>query len=41
LTSELKKLLPPTDSRLRPDICALEQANIDLAAAEKHRLEER
>lgn len=31
----------PTDSRLRPDIQALEEGNIDLAASEKNRLEEK
>jgi hypothetical protein len=31
----------PTDSRLRPDQRALENGDLDLAAAEKHRLEEK
>ncbi|VDP88344.1 unnamed protein product [Echinostoma caproni] len=33
--------LPPSDSRFRPDIRALEQGNIDTAALEKTRLEEK
>ena len=33
--------LPPTDTRLRPDMVALENGDLDLAAAEKHRLEEK
>ncbi|XP_043237792.1 oxysterol-binding protein-related protein 1-like [Amphibalanus amphitrite] len=33
--------LCPTDCRLRPDIRALEEGNLDLAASEKHRLEEK
>ena len=33
--------LPPTDTRLRPDIIALENGDLDLASAEKHRLEEK
>ncbi len=41
LTEELKKSLPPTDSRLRPDQRALESHDYDLAAKEKHRLEEK
>eukprot|EP00352_Strombidinopsis_acuminata_P000567 CAMPEP_0176339594 /NCGR_PEP_ID=MMETSP0126-20121128/896_1 /TAXON_ID=141414 ORGANISM="Strombidinopsis acuminatum, Strain SPMC142" /NCGR_SAMPLE_ID=MMETSP0126 /ASSEMBLY_ACC=CAM_ASM_000229 /LENGTH=115 /DNA_ID=CAMNT_0017683291 /DNA_START=1587 /DNA_END=1934 /DNA_ORIENTATION=+ len=41
LTPELKKWLPPTDSRLRPDLCALEKADLEVAANEKHRLEEK
>nr|CAB3264582.1 oxysterol-binding protein-related protein 2-like [Phallusia mammillata] len=32
--------LPPTDSRLRPDIRELENGDIDGASAQKHRLEE-
>lgn len=35
------KTLCPTDSRLRPDIRKLEQGDIDGAAAEKTRLEEK
>ncbi|KAL8577247.1 hypothetical protein ACOMHN_022435 [Nucella lapillus] len=34
-------VLPPTDSRLRPDIRLLEDGNIDRAAEEKNRLEEK
>lgn len=41
LTEELKNSLPPTDSRLRPDQRALESHDYDLAAKEKHRLEEK
>lgn len=41
LTEELNQLLPPTDSRRRPDQRALEEGNYKLAAAEKHRLEEK
>lgn len=41
LTEELKKVIPPTDSRLRPDQRALEQHEFDFAAKEKHRLEEK
>lgn len=41
LTEELKKILPPSDSRFRPDQRALENQDIDLAAKEKHRLEEK
>ena len=37
---ELIELLPPTDSRLRPDRKALSEGNIKLAAYEKYRLEE-
>ncbi|KAH9415759.1 Oxysterol-binding protein- protein 1 [Dermatophagoides pteronyssinus] len=38
---ELLKRLPPTDSRLRPDIRKLEEGDLDVAAAEKNRLEEK
>lgn len=41
LPEELRKELPPTDSRLRPDQRALENHNLELAASEKHRLEEK
>ncbi|GAB1597929.1 oxysterol-binding protein-related protein 1-like isoform X1 [Argonauta hians] len=41
LTDNLKDNLPPTDSRLRPDIRLLEQGDIDGAAIEKNRLEEK
>ncbi|KAK3821413.1 MAG: Oxysterol-binding protein-domain-containing protein [Benniella sp.] len=38
---ELKKHLCPTDSRLRPDQRAMENAEFDLANSEKQRLEEK
>jgi oxysterol-binding protein-related protein 3/6/7 len=41
LTDELKQVLPPSDSRFRPDQRALEVQDIDLATSEKHRLEEK
>jgi hypothetical protein len=41
LTEKLKKILPPTDSRLRPDIRLLEEADVDKASSEKHRIEEK
>lgn len=41
LDDKMKGVLPPTDSRFRPDLRALEMQNIDLASAEKHRLEEK
>lgn len=41
ITKELKEDLPHTDSRLRPDQRALENHNLELAASEKHRLEEK
>jgi hypothetical protein len=41
LPNGLRKYLPPTDSRLRPDQRALEEGDIKLAAAEKQRLEEK
>lgn len=41
LSSDDKKLLPPTDSRLRPDQRALEDGELDEAEALKARLEER
>ncbi|XP_076829427.1 oxysterol-binding protein-related protein 1 [Brachyhypopomus gauderio] len=37
----MKGTIPSTDSRLRPDIRALENGDIDLASAEKKRLEEK
>lgn len=37
----MKNILCPTDSRLRPDIRKLEQGDIDGAAIEKTRLEEK
>ena len=40
LTERLKTLIPPTDSRLRPDQRALENGDIKLASDEKFRMEE-
>lgn len=40
LNDELKAKLPPTDSRLRPDLRGWEDGDLDLATAEKARLEE-
>jgi hypothetical protein len=40
ITADLKGKLPSTDSRYRPDVRALEEGNLDLAEAEKDRLEE-
>ncbi|KAF8446140.1 Oxysterol-binding protein-domain-containing protein [Boletus edulis BED1] len=40
ITSDLEGNLPPTDSRFRPDLRALEEGNIDAAEAHKTRLEE-
>ena len=40
LTEEMKKALPPTDSRFRPDQRLMEYQDIDKASDEKHRLEE-
>ena len=37
----LEKVLPPTDSRWRPDQYALEHGDLKLAAFEKNRLEEK
>lgn len=37
----MDKIICPTDSRLRPDIRKLEQGDIDGAAVEKTRLEEK
>ena len=39
ITVDLAGKLPPTDSRYRPDVRALEEGNLDLAEAEKERLE--
>jgi len=39
LSDTLKKKLPPTDSRLRPDIRAWEGADLKEAESEKDRLE--
>ncbi|KAE8387184.1 Oxysterol-binding protein-domain-containing protein [Aspergillus alliaceus] len=41
LPDGLKQYLPPTDTRLRPDQRAMEEGEYDLAANEKHRLEEK
>lgn len=41
LERDMKGQLCPTDSRLRPDVRMLEQGDIDGAAAEKTRLEEK
>ncbi|KAL2824735.1 Oxysterol-binding protein-domain-containing protein [Aspergillus cavernicola] len=41
LTESLRPQLPPTDTRLRPDQRAMEEGEYDLAANEKHRVEEK
>ncbi|KAL4972698.1 Oxysterol-binding protein-domain-containing protein [Aspergillus desertorum] len=41
LTDSLRPQLPPTDTRLRPDQRAMEEGEYDLAAIEKHRVEEK
>lgn len=41
VSEEHLKTICPTDSRLRPDQRALENGNLQLAASEKHRLEEK
>ncbi|PYI04475.1 hypothetical protein BO78DRAFT_398907 [Aspergillus sclerotiicarbonarius CBS 121057] len=41
LPKGLKECLPPTDTRLRPDQRAMEEGEYDLAANEKHRVEEK
>nr|ABB43279.1 oxysterol-binding related protein 1 [Petunia integrifolia] len=41
LSPELKKILPPTDSRLRPDQRFLENGEYEMADSEKLRLEKR
>ncbi|XP_047668967.1 oxysterol-binding protein-related protein 2 [Tachysurus fulvidraco] len=41
LEEEMKENLPITDCRLRPDIRAMENGDIDLASAEKKRVEEK
>lgn len=41
LPAGLKEILPPTDSRLRPDQRALEEGDLMKATEEKHRLEEK
>lgn len=40
ITPDCEKLLPPTDSRLRPDQRAFEEGNVDKAEELKHKLEE-
>lgn len=40
ITSDLADKLPPTDSRYRPDVRALEEGKLDLAESEKTRVEE-
>lgn len=40
LTSEQTSQIAPTDSRFRPDQRAYENGDVELAASEKHRLEE-
>ena len=40
VSDRLKPLLPPTDSRLRPDQRAMEEGEYDFAATEKNRVEE-
>lgn len=40
LPEKLKPMLPPTDTRLRPDQRAMENGEYDLAAIEKNRVEE-
>lgn len=37
----MRKTLPPTDSRRRPDQRFMEEGDYDRAAEEKHRLEEK
>nr|XP_046265225.1 oxysterol-binding protein-related protein 1-like isoform X2 [Scatophagus argus] len=41
LEKSMEGVIPPTDSRLRPDIRAMENGDTDLASAEKKRLEEK
>ena len=40
ITPDLQRRLPPTDSRHRPDIHALEEGDLNTAEAEKQRVEE-
>jgi hypothetical protein len=40
VTADLQDRLPPTDSRFRPDVRALEEGDLNRAEAEKERLEE-
>jgi hypothetical protein len=39
VSDSLKKKLPPTDSRLRPDVRSWEHADLEQASKEKARLE--
>ncbi|KAG1945785.1 oxysterol-binding protein-related protein 1 [Pimephales promelas] len=41
LVKEIETVIPKSDSRLRPDIRAMENGDIDLASEEKKRLEEK
>ncbi|KAE8315722.1 Oxysterol-binding protein-domain-containing protein [Aspergillus transmontanensis] len=41
LPEDLKQYLPPTDTRLRPDQRAMEEGEYEIAADEKHRVEEK
>ena len=41
LTEEMKNVLPPTDSRFRPDQRLLEQGDLEKAQQEKLRLEQK
>lgn len=41
IPDRLRPQLPPTDTRLRPDQRAMEDGEYDLAATEKHRVEEK
>ncbi|GAA6229409.1 oxysterol-binding protein-related protein 1-like isoform X1 [Lates japonicus] len=41
LHKEMEGVIPQTDCRLRPDIRAMENGDIDLASEEKKRLEEK
>jgi oxysterol-binding protein-related protein 3/6/7 len=40
ITNDVSGKLPPTDSRYRPDVRALEEGEVDLAEEEKQRVEE-
>ena len=40
ITPDLKGRLPPTDSRYRPDVRALEEGDLDTAELEKQRVED-
>ncbi|THU91620.1 oxysterol binding protein [Dendrothele bispora CBS 962.96] len=40
MSSDVVGKLPPTDSRLRPDVRALEEGDLDTAESEKNRVEE-